>query len=52
MASPLWFAAFRAAFAPTTRFSSLFSMSDRQLAARGYDRAGLQRSHIIGLGGF
>ena len=52
MTSPLWFAAFKAAFGPTTRYNSLFSMSDRQLAARGFDRAGLQRGHITGLGGF
>lgn len=52
MTSPLWVAAFSAAFGPTRRFESLFSMSDRQLAARGFDRAGLQRSHITGLGGF
>ncbi len=52
MTSPLWAVAFNAAFGPSNRYRTLFSMSDRQLAARGFDRAGLQRSHIIGLGGF
>ena len=50
MASPAWFASFMAAFTPNSRYQSLFSMSDRQLAARGLDRAGLERSHVAGLG--
>ncbi len=52
MISPLWAAAFSAAFGPSSRYRNLFSMSDRQLAARGFDREGLQRSHITGLGSF
>ena len=51
MASPAWFASFLAAFAPAERYSTLFSMSDCQLAARGYDRAGLERSLITGIAG-
>lgn len=52
MASPAWLVTFMAAFGPTTRYKSLFSMSDHQLACRGYDRNGLQRSFLSGLGGF
>ena len=52
MRSPLWLANLNAKFGPSNRYRKLFSMSDRQLASRGFDRAGLQRSHIIGLGGF
>lgn len=52
MATPAWFAGFFAAFAPTRRFESLFAKSDDELAIRGYDREGLTRSHIVGLGGF
>ena len=52
MACPAWFHGIMSAIAPTSRFSTLFSMSDRQLANRGYDRDGLQRSFIAGLGGF
>ena len=46
MASPAWLAGFMSAFGPSNRYHTLFAMSDRQLAARGYDRAGLQRSYI------
>lgn len=52
MASPAWFAGFMAAFAPSTRYESLFSMTDRELQKRGYDRGGLQRSFISGLIGY
>lgn len=52
MASPAWFTATFAALAPSSRFSSLFAMSDRDLASRGYDRRGLTRSFIIGHSGF
>lgn len=52
MASPAWYAGFLAAFGPSTRYNSLFALSDRELNKRGYDRAGLQRCFISGLGGF
>ena len=52
MASPAWFAGFLAAFGPSTRYQTLFSMSDRELPRRGYDRSGLQRTFIAGFGGF
>ncbi len=52
MGTPAWFAGFMAAFGPTRRYEALFSMSDRQLEQRGYDRAGLQRTYIAGIGGF
>lgn len=52
MASPAWFASFLSAFGPSVRYHSLFSMSDRELQRRGYDRAGLERSYIGGLGGY
>ncbi len=52
MASPAWFVGFLSAFTNANRYAHLFSMSDRQLAARGYDRAGLTRSYISGIGGF
>lgn len=51
MASPAWFHGFLHAFTRAERYSHLFSLSDRQLAARGYDRAGLTRSYISGIGG-
>lgn len=31
------------------RFEALFSMSDRELTARGYSREGLARSYVTGL---
>lgn len=52
MASPAWFTAALAALAPSSRFSALFAMSDGDLSRRGYDRAGLTRSFIIGRSGF
>ena len=52
MAIPTWLSAFTAACGSTTRFEQLFSMSDSELKARGYDRAGLQRNFIAGIGGF
>ncbi len=52
MASRAWFMSVMAAFQPTDRFQSLFSKSDRQLAAQGFDRNGLTRSHITGIAGF
>lgn len=52
MASPAWFTAAITAIRPTTRYSHLFSMSDGDLARRGYDREGLKRSFITGLSGF
>ena len=52
MASPAWLAGFLSAFGPNTRYHDLFAMSDRQLAQRGYDRNGLQRSYVASLGGF
>jgi len=52
MTIPAWISAFTAAFGPTNRYESLFSMSNSELAARGYDRAGLQRAYIAGIGGF
>jgi hypothetical protein len=52
MASPAWLAGFLAAFGPSARYHDLFSLSDRELARRGYDRAGLQRSYIASLGGY
>ncbi len=51
MAIPAWISAFTAAFGSTSRYESLFSKSDSELAARGYDRAGLQRTYISGIGG-
>ena len=51
MASPAWFMGFLAAFGPTRRYNDLFSMSDRELDKRGFDRNGLQRLHVAGLGG-
>ena len=32
-------------------YAHLFSMSDRELAARGFDREGLTRSYLSSLGG-
>lgn len=52
MVSRALFATLMSALAPTTRYRDLFAMSDRQLAVRGYDRAGLARSHITGIAGF
>ena len=52
MASPARFVGLLAAFAPSTRFESLFAMSDSELARRGFDRAGLQRAYIVGLSSF
>ena len=52
MVSRAFFATVMAALTPTTRFNDLFAMSDSQLAARGYDRDGLTRSHITGIAGF
>lgn len=52
MASPAWFAGFLAAFGPSNRYQTLFSLSDRELQRRGYDRSGLQRSFITGFGSF
>ena len=52
MGIPAWISAFTAAFGSTSRYESLFSMSDRELAKRGYDRAGLQRTYIAGIAGF
>ena len=52
MATPAWLVGFMSAFQPTERFNHLFSLSDRQLNQRGYDRTGLTRSYIAGLGGF
>lgn len=46
MASPAWFAGFLAAFAPSDRYHRLFSLSDHELSRRGYDRAGLEKSHM------
>ena len=51
MASPAWFSAILAAFAPSARYNSLFAMSDNDLTRRGYDRKGLTRSYIIGQSG-
>lgn len=33
----------------TKRFETLFSMSDSELARRGYSRAGLTRAYVSGL---
>ena len=52
MVSRAFFATVMSALAPTSRFNDLFAMSDNQLAARGYDRKGLARSHITGIAGF
>lgn len=52
MVSRAFFASVMSAMAPTSRFKDLFAMSDVQLAARGYDRNGLTRSHITGISGF
>jgi len=52
MGIPAWISVFTAAFGSTSRYESLFSMSDRELAKRGYDRAGLQRTYIAGIAGF
>ena len=52
MASPAWLAGFMSAFTPTTRYHDLFAMTDRQLAQRGFDRKGLERSYVASLGGF
>ena len=51
MASPAWFHGFLHAFTNADRYTRLFSLSDRQLAARGYDRDGLTRSYISGISG-
>ena len=37
-------------FAPADRFERLFAMNDSQLSARGFDRDGLVRGYICGLG--
>lgn len=50
MASPAWFAGFMAAFMPSSRYETLFAMSDRELQKRGYDRNGLEKSFIAGRG--
>lgn len=50
MASPAWLAGFMAAFVPSARYDQLFAMSDRELQKRGYDRNGLEKSFIAGLG--
>ena len=52
MVSRVFFATVMSALAPTSRFKDLFAMSDNQLAARGFDRKGLARSHITGIAGF
>jgi hypothetical protein len=52
MTIPTWISVFSAAFAPSRRYEALFSMSNSELAARGYDRAGLQRAYISGFSGF
>ncbi|MBT8459275.1 MAG: hypothetical protein KJN60_06390 [Boseongicola sp.] len=52
MVSRAFFATVTSALAPTSRFKDLFAMNDNQLAARGYDRDGLTRSHITGIAGF
>ncbi len=50
MSVPTWISVFSNAFGSTSRYEALFSLSDSELAARGYDRAGLQRAYISGLG--
>jgi hypothetical protein len=52
MASPAWFAGFMAAFGPNRHYEKLFALSDRELASRGFDRAGLRKAYFAGLGGF
>ncbi len=52
MAIPSWISVFAAAFGPTSRYEALFALSDGELAARGYDRAGLQRAYIAGIGSY
>ncbi|NRB00599.1 MAG: hypothetical protein HRU32_12390 [Rhodobacteraceae bacterium] len=37
-------------FRSARRFEALFSMTDRELAARGYSREALARSYVSGLG--
>ena len=37
-------------FAPAGRYEQLFAMNDTQLASRGFNRDGLVRSYIYGLG--
>ena len=51
MSIPAWIPGFVALLSPTSRYEALFSKSDAELAARGYDRAGLERTYIAGLGG-
>ena len=50
MANPARLAGLMAAFAPSTKNKPLFSMSDRELQQNGFDRAGLERVYIMGLG--
>lgn len=52
MANPAFLYSFLAAFDPSPRYNRLFSMDERSLKARGFDRAGLERAYISGLGGF
>lgn len=44
------FSNFFAHLAEAKRMSHLFSLSDRELAARGLDREALKRHYIAGLG--
>ena len=36
-------------FLASTRYTDLFSLSDRELSRRGYDRSTLARSYVLGL---
>ena len=51
MASRNALTGFFAAFGRAKRYSHLFAMSDRQLAARGFDRDGLTRAYLTELSG-
>ncbi len=46
------FTAFFDRLAEAKRMAYLFSLSDRELAARGFDREGLKRQFISGLGSY
>ena len=52
MSTPAWYSGFLAAFGPARRYESLFSMSDRQLAQRGFDREALQKTYVASLGAY
>ena len=51
MAPRSLFARFLEAFGRSKRYDHFFSMSDRELATHGFDRAGLARCYVAELSG-